>query len=203
MAIRGVSGQSDSSSIATSALRKTSLSVYFQNVGGIRSQLAAIRSSVIGCHYDIVVLIETWFDETVDSAELFDSSIWVVYRTDRHDLGDNRNGGGVLIAVRTTYASSPVSMSSVSSVEQSWASVMINNARLFVGAAYIPPAAPPEQYAMIVESTRLIMQSIDDADEVFCLEILIVQFNGFVTTRTHAFFILPLVHLLIMTSLMK
>ena len=122
---------------------------------------------MIGCHYDIVVLIETWFDETVDSAELFDPTIWVVYRTDRHDLGDIRNGGGVLIAVRITHASSPVSMPNESSIERIWASVAMSNTRLFVGAAYIPPNAPSEQYAMIIESTRSIMQSIDDADEVF------------------------------------
>ena len=120
------------------------MNVYFQNVGGIRSQLAARRSSLIECHYDIVVLIETWLDETVDSAELFDPTVWVVYRTDRHDRGDTRNGGGVLIAVRITLTSSPVSMSCDTNVEQIWASVAINNAHIFMGAAYIPPTAPSD-----------------------------------------------------------
>ena len=70
-----------------------------------------------------------------------------------------------MVAVRIPLISSSVSMSCDSYVEQIWASVAITNAHIFMGAAYIPPIAPSEQYAMIVEPTYSI--SIDDADEVF------------------------------------
>ena len=74
------------------------LHIYLHNVGGIRSQLLSIRSAILTCHYDVIILIETWLDETVFSSDLFDPTKWIVFRCDRHDLGDNRNGGGVLIA---------------------------------------------------------------------------------------------------------
>ena len=88
------------------ALRKNGkdLRIYFHNVSGISSSshLAAIRAAVATCHYDVIVFIETWFTTEIKSSEIFDEREWLVIRCDRCDTGDNRRGGGVLIAIRLT-----------------------------------------------------------------------------------------------------
>ena len=67
------------------------LNVNFHSAVGKRAEIANL---IVSTKPDIVVGTETWLDNTISNAELFPAE-YSIYRNDR-----NRNGGGVLIAVK-------------------------------------------------------------------------------------------------------
>lgn len=66
----------------------------------------------------MVVLIETWLDRQLPSTILFDGAQWEVYRRDRCDSGDGREGGGVLIAVKECLCPTGVQITNDETVER-------------------------------------------------------------------------------------
>lgn len=76
------------------------LSVYYQNVRGLRSKTNVFFRNIMLVEFDVVCLTETWLLPGIYDSELFDSR-YNVYRCDRdYESRGNRFGGGVLIAVR-------------------------------------------------------------------------------------------------------
>lgn len=83
------------------------LSIYYQNVRGLKGKLAVTRDNLLSCNYDIICLTETWLNDSITNAELFGTGFkYFVYRKDR-DLAhyEKEDGGGVLIAVKTSLRS--------------------------------------------------------------------------------------------------
>lgn len=58
------------------------LSVYYQNVRGVKTKTLDIHNTILCYNLDIICFTGTWLDETVLSSELFDDRYCVV-RTDR------------------------------------------------------------------------------------------------------------------------
>ncbi|KAL4714145.1 hypothetical protein ACJJTC_008499 [Scirpophaga incertulas] len=87
---------------------KLTLSLFYQNVRGVKSKILDIYKSILCNNYDVICLTETWLDDTVCSKELIDDR-YIVYRRDRSDLFKEKYnkayGGGVLVAVRKTIKS--------------------------------------------------------------------------------------------------
>lgn len=76
------------------------LCVYYQNCCGLRTKLHTLYMNILSHSYDIVVLTETWFNETITEQEYIDGR-YRVFRCDRDRVRCGRkDGGGVLIAVR-------------------------------------------------------------------------------------------------------
>lgn len=116
------------------------LRIYIQNVGGISSQILAIRAAIDSSEYDVIILIETWLKLLILSSELFDPEIWQVFRCDREQCsGDLRDGGGVLVAVKLNLSPEHVSINSVSHIEEEWVRIRLAYKSLILGAVYIPP----------------------------------------------------------------
>ncbi|XP_062713636.1 uncharacterized protein LOC134290499 [Aedes albopictus] len=123
--------------------------VYFQNVRGLRTKVDELFLAVNECEYEIIVLVETNFDETVTSAQLFGEN-YVVYRNDRDTTNSNKkSGGGVLVAVHRKLLSSPV-ICIAEDLELVLARIRAADSSWFVCAGYIPPElrsnAPFVQY---------------------------------------------------------
>lgn len=75
------------------------LSLYYQNVRGLRTKSKEFFLATTSSNYDIIVLTETWLTENHGTAEYFPSN-YCVYRADRSALCSSKaSGGGVLIAV--------------------------------------------------------------------------------------------------------
>ena len=144
---------------------------YLHSIGGSSSsaQIAALRASLADSPHTIVILIETWFNSSIKSSEIFDEKDWVILRCDRCDVGDNRRGGGVLIAVRRPLVASHVSVNNSLNVEQVRAKIQMKEKNIFVGAAYIPPNADPLAYEQLATSTKEIMDQASPIDNVFLL----------------------------------
>ena len=82
------------------------LSIYFQNVRGLRSKTSIFYLNLLASSYDIVCLNETFLNDSIMDGELFTDD-YVVYRKDRNlRLFPNKvDGGGVLVAVHKKFQS--------------------------------------------------------------------------------------------------
>lgn len=100
--------------------------IYYQNVRGLRTKTNDFYKNVQCCDFDVIVLTETWLNDGVMSAELFDNR-YAVYRRDRGiSAYSNKNeGGGVSIAVLKKHNSSRVSFWE-SNCEDLWVTIDIN-----------------------------------------------------------------------------
>lgn len=131
---------SHSSKLNSTCFTMLDLFIYYHNVGGISSatQLRNMRAALYDCPYNIVVLVETWFKNGIKSSELFDEREWIVLRCDRCDTGSSKDGGGVLIAIRTTLVATKVILDSGSN-EEVWSEIKLGDRSIYVGAVYLPP----------------------------------------------------------------
>src|SRR5436190_5061630 len=79
------------------------VSLYYQNVRGLRTKTSSFRLALLESDYDIVTLSETWLNSTVYNSELF-SQEYTIFRRDRNErLTGKGRGGGVLIAVKNKF----------------------------------------------------------------------------------------------------
>ncbi|CAH2085474.1 unnamed protein product [Euphydryas editha] len=94
-------------------MKTKNLSVYYQNVRGLRTKTNIFFRNIIQVDYDIVCLTETWLLSGIYDQEIFDSR-YRVYRCDRdYETRGDHLGGGVLIALRRelqAYSFSTISM---------------------------------------------------------------------------------------------
>lgn len=84
--------------------------MYYQNVRGLRTKLLSLRCSVpMFLSYAICILTETWLTADISDAELgFNNfNIFRLYRNPNNSL--HSRDGGVLIAIKSSFTSSPVS----------------------------------------------------------------------------------------------
>lgn len=79
------------------------VSVYYQNVRGLKTKTGEFLSNILNRDIDVVVLTETWLNDSIHCSELFDKC-YTVYRADR-DLTRTvkLDGGGCLVAVKSKY----------------------------------------------------------------------------------------------------
>lgn len=95
--------------------------------------------------YGIIVLVETWLNDSIYTEELGLTN-YNVYRFDRNtDTSVYSRGGEVLIAVSKALLSSVIGVSS-DRVEQLFVRVNMGPGSLILGAVYIPPASNPSIY---------------------------------------------------------
>ncbi|KAG6457452.1 hypothetical protein O3G_MSEX010311, partial [Manduca sexta] len=102
------------------------ISIYYQNVRGLRTKTAVFYRNMCLSAYDIVCLTETWLNGSIVDSELFDDR-YLVWRSDRDYLDRKQNkGGGVLIAVRREIAAESL-MKWSSSAEDLWVTITLRN----------------------------------------------------------------------------
>ena len=80
------------------------------------------------------------------------------FRCDRCDLGDTREGGGVLIAIHLSLNPSTVVVPNTQMIEQVWAKISTNLNDVYFRAVYIPPNSPVEAYSQMVESAKDVVE---------------------------------------------
>ena len=77
-----------------------SLSIYFQNVRGLRTKTHSCLNNILSNNYDIIVMVETWLCEGIFDRELCDNR-YDVFRLDRDLVATGKTtGGGIMICVR-------------------------------------------------------------------------------------------------------
>ncbi|CAH2089106.1 unnamed protein product [Euphydryas editha] len=94
-----------------------SLSIYYQNVRGLRTKCAAFQLNLLSNNYDIVVITETWLCDGIFDREIADDR-YVVFRQDRNlTLANKKTGGGVMMLVRRELGALSVAVDDYSGFE--------------------------------------------------------------------------------------
>lgn len=119
--------------------------------------------------YDIYALTETWLQDGIVSSEYFDSS-FNVFRKDRNQTGSSNNRcGGVLIAIRSHFACSEVSIDNSTSIECICVKIKLNNnTNVFIFNSYVPPTSPKEIYQLHYKAINSVHASCR-ASDIFIL----------------------------------
>lgn len=113
--------------------------LYFQNVRGLRTKIDDLVVAVCDCNYDVIILIETGLDDSINSLQLFGTD-FNVFRCDRSARNSQKaKFGGVLIAVASVYKSVEIKTINGSNLEQVSVSACIRGKRFVLCAVYIPP----------------------------------------------------------------
>lgn len=125
---------------------QNSLSVYYQNVRGLRTKTNEFLSNIMLRDIDVIVLSEMFLNDGVFTSELFDKR-YIVYRVDRDlKLINKLDGGGCLIAVKSTLHSSRIEEWETER-EDLWISIVKSeNEKLFVNVRYIDCKSTLDQY---------------------------------------------------------
>lgn len=119
--------------------RKQDVVIFYQNAGGMNSDVEEYRLAVSDRCYDIIVLCETWLDYRTLSSQVFGPD-YEVFRCDRNPNNSRKStGGGVLVAVRGGLEAKAIENDSWNYVEQVWTAINLGDRTLFLCALYIPP----------------------------------------------------------------
>lgn len=122
----------------------SSITVYYQNVRGLKTKTHETYCNISHCNYDLIIFTETWLNNSVLSSELFIDK-YKVYRRDRNSskyCQTKSDGGGVLIAVSNKIQSRRITQWE-SEHEDLWLTIEIpfNDSvrQLTFCAVYLPP----------------------------------------------------------------
>lgn len=127
---------------------KTKLSIYYQNVQGLRTKTDCFKSNVLSNDYDVLLICESWLTSNLEDAELFDNR-YTVYRQDRdRDATGKKDGGGCLIAVKSKYYSSRIPEWELHK-EDIWVSLdQLDGGKLYFNVRYIACRSTFDVYDM-------------------------------------------------------
>lgn len=148
---------------------------YYQNVRGLRSKIEDFNMAVADADFEVIVLTETWLNDEIHSAQLFGDK-YTVYRQDRSLLRTGKSrGGGVLIAVINSLASSRNPVQLDDEIEQLWVTIETIERKVHVGVVYMSPelAGDPSVMARFVESAERVVCSLGISDQ----QLLFGDFN--------------------------
>lgn len=112
------------------------------------------------------MLSETWLKPSVFDSELF-SDKYNVYRTDRSHLNSNKSkGGGVLIAVNSSYPSEIIDVDGSAEIEIVCIKVRFHNYNIFACCLYVPPGSDQLIYSKYCDTLNnfVIETNCDNSD---------------------------------------
>lgn len=119
-----------------------SLSIYYQNVRGLRSKTHDIRLNTSLCDFDIICFTETFLNSSINDYEIFSKNYTVLRRDRDSSTSDKLDGGGVLCGVKNGIDFIHKHEWS-SNAEDIWVTLYpcrsSNSSRLHLCCVYIPP----------------------------------------------------------------
>jgi len=160
--------------INTNSLQLTSngiMSIYYQNVRGLRTKTSEVLSNSRALDKDIFLLTETWLHPGINSLELFDCS-FTVFRKDRHEsnssLGSSSfpKGGGVLIAIKNNYKSTQIFSEDFNFLELITIKIDLDFKNLFISCIYFPPKSSFQNYLDFLCVLEFIVSISSPRDEL-------------------------------------
>lgn len=134
---------------SSSSASQKNISMYYQNVRGLRSKTHELFRTTQVHRCDIICLTETWADDGVFNSELFDDN-YAVFRSDRNyaELGVSR-GGGVLIAIDSCCSATLLDtdiFSRLPNIDVISVRVCLGEFNFCVVVAYLPPLRFPSAF---------------------------------------------------------
>jgi hypothetical protein len=144
------------------------LNIFYQNVRGLRTKFIPLKTIFLTFgNYDIIILTGTWLSPAISNSEL---SLYGyhIYRLDRNHITNLcTRGGGVLIAVKSTYLTVLIP-TNINPVEQVFIHITDPSINLIVGAVYIPPNSHPQLYESHTNTVDYIVSKYTTSKFLFC-----------------------------------
>ncbi|XP_072180907.1 uncharacterized protein [Diadema setosum] len=112
------------------------------NARSIRRKFADLVAYIDCKQPDIISITETWLDSTCESSELSIPNDYVIFRRDREQPGNGqrmRNGGGVLLCLRSSLCPRQLPNLQHPELENVAAEICINGSKWIVATLYRPP----------------------------------------------------------------
>jgi hypothetical protein len=123
--------------------------------------------SVTECNFDIIILLETNFNEGIYNEEIFDNR-FIVYRCDRNSANSTKkDGGGVLMAVNKRLNSELISVVNGDYVEQLWVKIVVGSSSMFFCCVYLPPDCDVVCYERHMSSIEFMYNKCEVNDKMF------------------------------------
>lgn len=151
------------------------LSIYYQNVRGIRTKLQDVYKNVLLCNYQVIIFTETWLNDNIFTAEILDDR-YQIFRRDRQSntFSKDKDGGGVLIAVLKSLSACR-NNNLESFCEDLWITIEYQNHKihlcamcyLCVYAIYLPP---PAKIECVSHFTTRLANHIDNMDNKYSVD---------------------------------
>lgn len=121
----------------------SNMSIYYQNVRGLRTKCVNLFNNVLNVNYDIILFTETWLQGDILDGELCDAR-YDVFRCDRNlGLRGKSTGGGVMILARKELEVDVLNEWSSDSAESLCVRVpahsITSQSDLFIVLVYTPP----------------------------------------------------------------
>ena len=113
----------------------------------MRTKTDNLFRSSFACNHDVIILTETWLNDSFSSLELFNPQ-YTVFRKDRNYAELNiQRGGGVLIATTNRLTSAVILTPIVNEYEDLWIQLhTANGVKLIIGCVYLPPNSSLDRY---------------------------------------------------------
>lgn len=117
------------------------ISMYYQNINGMRTKLSQFYQNLLNSNYDVICLTETNLNNNIFDGEVVDSR-YNIFRRDRDDINSSKgDGGGVLIAVKKSFQVLRQAYWE-SNLEDLWISIIPKNCnapKINICVCYLPP----------------------------------------------------------------
>ncbi|KAL1400491.1 hypothetical protein pipiens_007388 [Culex pipiens pipiens] len=141
------------------------LTIYYQNVRGLRTKTNQLHLSLSSCDYDVIAFSETWLNAKIVDSEL--SSDYTFYRADRsRETSVLERGGGVLIGVKKRFHPEPIHLRGGEKLEQIAVRIPLPGKTLFVCCVYIPPNSDATIYTQHSSCVQQLCDLAQGPDEV-------------------------------------
>lgn len=148
-----------------------SLTIYYQNVRGLRSKTRELLMAVNRNNYDIIILTETWLRDGIFNGEILDDR-YKLFRRDRDATTSSKSdGGGVLIAIKK---SSNYFLTHRSDLQSNSEDVIVtikhkrNNKIIQIIGVYLPTEARKNDIRNFTENFIRMRESLAEGCFILC-----------------------------------
>lgn len=135
------------------------LLIQYHNISGGRSKLARINASLTNATHDIIIITETWFDNSVNDNEIISNTRFLISRSDRSAAAGKKKGGGVAVIYDSNIPCRRLANYSDSLVDYIAMEITLLNDKLLLLAAYIPPYRQLETMRILKEVSEKYMKT--------------------------------------------
>ena len=151
--------------VQTEPTERRFLTVYYQNVRGLRTKTNETFMALCRCDYDVIVFTETWLTEAIKDAEL--TKNYELFRCDRNPGSSSLlRGGGVLIATKVELRCKTVDLLNCESLEQTVIRLALPLQTLFLCCVYIRPVSDPAVYTTHASAVQQVIDLSKQSDSI-------------------------------------
>lgn len=146
--------------------RKCELSIYYQNVRGLRTKTHTFYNNIISENYDIIALTETWLNNTFFDSELFDNRYSII----RYDRSSGKlRGGGVLLAIKRCFSYEIIDTHILCQSEHVIIKIKCKKKSFYIGLVYFCPNDNFENYENFLQIFEQFIFENDDNSNIVIL----------------------------------